>query len=288
MKAYDELKRLNQWVGWQTEERNGKATKIPKNPHTGGNALSNTPSTWADVNTAWRAVKQHGWSGLGFVFTIQSGIVGVDLDNCFDGDALKPWADDIYRMLDSFTEYSPSGRGLHIFVRGEIPSSINKSTDGVEMYNELRYFTMTGKTFGDERPLASRPVEIAALHAAFAEPAREPVEPRSYEPGTVTEKQVADAIKHIPRRMDYYDWLRVLMAVHDEYPDGRGIAICEAWSPGYEGEVARKFRSFDRTSKSGVTIATLFHMAKKNGWQNGHRGGRRTTHLQKMKALAAA
>lgn len=297
--ALDELKAIPHWVGWHAEERGGKVTKVPKNPHTGNNASSNDPKTWADVNTAWRAVKRHGWTGLGFVFTIGTGIVGVDLDDCFEPAPppgkrrLKPWAYDIYRMLNSFTEKSPSGNGLHIYCKGEIPASINRSAEGVEMYNELRYFTVTGDVFypgPKNAPIAERSTELQALYWCFGDgPKEEPSKPRVYTPNSVDEKQIADALKHIPKRMDYYDWLRVLMAVHDAFPNSTGIRLCEAWSPGYDGEVEHKFRSFDRTAKSGVTVATLFHMAKENGWQTIRPQKRRVmTHKQKMAALAAA
>lgn len=71
----------------------------------------------------------------------------------------------------------------------------------------------------------------------------------------------------LPMHMDYLDWLRVLMAVHDVYPGSDGVALVEAWSPGHRGEVAAKFRSFDRTAKEGVSIGTLVHMAKQYGYK---------------------
>jgi len=59
------------------------------------------------------------------------------------------------------------------------------------------------------------------------------------------------------------------MAVHDALPDDRGIALVESWSPGYPGEVARKWHSFKRAPTSGnrVTVATLFGIAKRYGYQ---------------------
>lgn len=291
MKAYDELKKIPQWIGWAEEVRGDKATKIPKNPRTGGNAATNNPDTWTDVNTAWRAVKRHGWTGLGFVFTIKAGIVGVDLDHCFDEDGiLKPWASDIYRMLDSFTEYSPSGEGLHILCRGEVQGSINQSSDGFEMYNEFRYFTMTGDAYGPEKPLRDCSKELQALYAAYTEPRlTEPKRASNYQPRDVSEKEIAEALRHIPKQQDYLDWVRVLMAVHDVYPNYTGVSLIESWSPGYRGEVEAKFKSFDETAKSGVTVATLFHMAKQHGWQPQRRKRRKPmTHKQRMQALAAA
>ena len=43
----DNLKKMPIWVNWKLEERNGKKTKIPYNPRTGGKAQSNNPHTWS-------------------------------------------------------------------------------------------------------------------------------------------------------------------------------------------------------------------------------------------------
>ncbi|MCB0106336.1 MAG: bifunctional DNA primase/polymerase [Caldilineaceae bacterium] len=74
---------------------------------------------------------------------------------------------------------------------------------------------------------------------------------------------VSDALSHIPAQLSYQEWVSVLMAVHSAYPDDRGVTLCEAWSPGYDGEIAAKFKSFN---SNGVTIGTLAYMAKQHGW----------------------
>ena len=74
--------------------------------------------------------------------------MGIDLDHVVDPHTgeVQPWALEIVQRLDSYTEYSPSGTGLHIFVHGDIPDAgrkktINKDTgEAVEMYREKRYF----------------------------------------------------------------------------------------------------------------------------------------------------
>ena len=72
----------------------------------------------------------------------------------------------------------------------------------------------------------------------------------------------------LPPHGDYNaDWLPVLMAVHDAFPDQRGIDLIEQWSPGYKGEVGRKWRSFEGYSGPRVTIASLFHRAKQYGYE---------------------
>lgn len=264
------LKTLSQWVGYT-------AAKVPMCAHTGGAASSNNPDTWATAAQAWSAKKRYGWAGIGYVFTIGAGVVGVDLDDCFDDDGrLSDDARQIVKMLNSYTELSPSGKGLHILACGSIPHSVKKP--GFEMYNELRYFTVTGRVYGAAAveegfatgDIEDRNTELNALHVVYdgdVEPRPAPVRTRTTAQ-TTDEAEIARALSHIPSRGDYNtDWLPILMAVHDAMPDERGVALIESWSPGYPGEVARKFRSFDRTAKGGVTVATLFGIAKRYGFQ---------------------
>lgn len=258
----NDLKQLPQWVGYT-------AQKVPMNPHTGRAASSTDPTTWATAAEAWSAKKRHGWAGIGYVFTISAGVIGVDLDDCFDDDGrLSDVAGQIVTMLDSYTELSPSGKGIHILARGSIPHSVK--TPGVEMYNEMRYFTVTGNRLQAYSPnIEDRAAELLALFVTFGGD-MEPAAPRLASPRPAQTTQEADvrrALSMLPKTGDYNSyWLKVLMAVHDAFPNETGIQLIEEWSPGYKGEVARKWRSFDRTGKDGVTIATLFHLAKGYGY----------------------
>ena len=260
------LKLMPQWVGHKN--------KVPMNPRTGRPAQSNNIATWDTAAAAWSAKSRHGWDGIGFVFTIEAGVIGIDLDHCLDGDGfLLPWAADIVTCMNSYTEYSPSGQGLHILSRGTIPRSIQFDIDGggkFEMYNELRYFTVTGKSLNVTEEVALRQKELDAMFVTFGgdlEPKPLPAVKKTNQSDTTT-ADIEDALKVMPVHGDYATyWLKVLMAIHDAFPDERGVSLAEAWSPGKRGEVRRKFRSFDRTSKNGVTIASLFHMAKEYGWK---------------------
>jgi len=270
MRTLAELKTLSQWVGYTP-------SKVPMCPHTGGAASSNNPETWGTAAQAWAAKKRYGWAGVGYVFTIGAGVVGVDLDDCFDdNDRLTDDARQIVQMLNSYTERSPSGKGLHILACGSIPHSVKKP--GFEMYNELRYFTVTGNQYGAAAvkmgyasgDIEDRSTELGSLFAVYGDFNQTPLppQPRPANAQTTDEADIAKALAHIPARGDYNgDWLPILMAVHDALPDDRGVALIESWSPGYPGEVARKFRSFDRTAKGGITIATLFGIAKRYGYQ---------------------
>jgi putative DNA primase/helicase len=72
-----------------------------------------------------------------------SGLVGIDIDKCVIDGKLTEKAWDIVEMLDSYTEISTSGTGLHIIMKGYVPGDRNRK-DGVEMYDKNRFFVMTG------------------------------------------------------------------------------------------------------------------------------------------------
>ncbi|MCI8855688.1 MAG: nucleoside triphosphatase [Clostridiaceae bacterium] len=152
-----ELKSLPQWV-----VRRGK---VPINPRMGDGAKAGQPNTWATFEEAVQA--SASYDGIGFEFH-NNGVVGVDLDRVIDPETgiADPAALEAVERLNSYTEYSPSGTGLHIYVRGKIP--VNGRKGGArEMYQAKRYFTVTGKPFGDVRPLADRSKEIVELFAEW-------------------------------------------------------------------------------------------------------------------------
>lgn len=278
MTTLTNLKQLPQWVAYSTD-------KVPINPHTGGAASSADPQTWGTAAQAWSRKSRQGLAGIGFVFTKQSGIVGLDLDNCYDGDDLKPYALEVVQCLSSYTERSPSGRGLHILVRGEIPHSLK--TKEVEIYDELRYFTVTGDALAAYNgPIESCPDALMALWVTFGGDLNERPLPDVRDDVKLewSENDIAGMLAKLPPQGSYNeDWLPVLMAVHSYFPDERGVRLIEQWSPGYPGEVRRKWRSFSNTARDGVGIGTLVHKAKLNGWQSPYsrpenRPGRRTSH----------
>ncbi|HBP87606.1 MAG TPA: AAA family ATPase [Nitrospirales bacterium] len=140
------LRELPQWVCWRLQERGGKLTKVPYSPkHPHSCADTTDPATWGTFEQACLACQQHKFSGVGFVFSKDDPYCGVDLDKCRDPQTgmLEPWAQEIVHMLNSYTEVSPSGTGVHIITRGSIPGPRNR-TGHFEMYEKGRFFCMTG------------------------------------------------------------------------------------------------------------------------------------------------
>lgn len=142
-----ELKALPRWVCWKFEQRGGKVTKVPYTP-TGRRAKSNDPATWAAFDECRAAHEGGCFDGIGFQLD-GSGIVGVDIDHA--RDAAGNWntaAADITERLASYAEISPSGEGVHIFIKAVKPGSKSKNAAaGVEMYDTKRFFTVTGNLY---------------------------------------------------------------------------------------------------------------------------------------------
>jgi putative DNA primase/helicase len=166
-----ELKALPQWVCWREESRgNGKMAKPPIDPKTGGKASVSNPSTWATFEVAleyYEEFKEHGCCGIGFMFTAEDPYTGVDLDKCRNPEtgAIDSWALEVINRVSSYTEVSPSGTGLHTWVKGKLPPGRNRSGK-IESYDHKRYFTVTGQMLPESATaIEERQVELNALYA---------------------------------------------------------------------------------------------------------------------------
>ena len=139
---------------WKYEERNGRKTKVPYQPETGLGAKSNDPSSFVPYKTA---VQASGYDGIGI--GIFNGICAIDLDNCVsDSGYYTQTAAEIVALMHSYTEYSPSGNGLHIlfsakgFQYDTKRFYIMNHQAGIEVYvagATNKYVTVTGNRCED-------------------------------------------------------------------------------------------------------------------------------------------
>lgn len=144
-----------QWVCWRYSDRDSsKPAKLPLSPSTGEPADVTNPADWSDLTTAqlyhyegeiigYRETVPTNTDGFGFVFTADDPYVGVDIDDCVTlTGRIKPWAVDILNKLDCYTEFSPSGTGIHCVCQGSLPNG-NARSANLELYEEGRFFTVT-------------------------------------------------------------------------------------------------------------------------------------------------
>lgn len=205
-----ELKQRQQWVTWRfekegqpvTKDTDG-ATKPPYNARTGHKASSTNPNTWTSFSMAVQAAQQRKHDGIGFMFSPDDPFTGIDLDDCIKDGVMEPWALDIVATMNSYTEISPSGTGVKIWVQGTIPTSVK--TPQIEIYSLARYFTVTGQHF-DSTPTTIRNVNgaLTRLYESIkAESSTTIAQPRAH--ATVgddharqwAQRKLADAIRMV-------------------------------------------------------------------------------------------
>ena len=118
------------WVCW-AYVRKDRWSKIPINAATRRRAKSNDPATWTTFDLAMKRAMDDRTLGVGFVFTADNGICGVDLDDAVDPATgrLYPWAAQIVPSLDTYTEWSPSGTGVKLYLYGRKPKGAGCGRD---------------------------------------------------------------------------------------------------------------------------------------------------------------
>ena len=162
-----ELKALPNWVLWRylpPRSHGQKWRKVPFQPN-GKTADTTDRSTWSRFEECCAAYARGGLDGVGFVFDGEIGAdglcyCGVDLDSCIEnGKDIHSLARARIKQLNTYTGLSVSGTGFHCIARAK-PLDRSVKFDGVEIYTKARYFTFTGKAFGE---IKAAPTEIIAL-----------------------------------------------------------------------------------------------------------------------------
>lgn len=175
---------------WNESKHNGVGgyDKPPVNPYTLYNGSSDNPESLATYDEAVAQIGKtahvnvKGYEGLlnceivgvGIAFS-GSGIAGIDLDNVVDRERseLTPEAAEIIELMNTYTEVSPSGTGLHILFFGTLPEKIKKiakpkkdifGTDKAEyQLFDSGYMTISGLSLKPRREIAERTDQVAEL-----------------------------------------------------------------------------------------------------------------------------
>lgn len=119
-------------------------SKVPITPVSLDYASVSKPESWGSFDEATQEVISENADGIGYVFH-DNGIVGIDIDTGYDDEGfLTDLAMDIITLCKSYTEISRSGRGFHIFLKGNLPFKGRNNQNGVEIYKDKRWFITTG------------------------------------------------------------------------------------------------------------------------------------------------
>ncbi len=133
------LTNRGRWLLWEYEWNGEKWDKVPIHPKRGHKSDPTSSDTWVSFDEIQEAYERRNTDGVGFAFSSDDLVVGIDLDDCVEAD----WSDDVIDRLDTWTERSPSKTGYHLYLLGVLPDGGNRSGD-VELYDQNRFFTVTG------------------------------------------------------------------------------------------------------------------------------------------------
>lgn len=166
-----ELRERRQWVCWNTD-------KAPCSARTGQAASVTDPRNFGTFEQAISGMQAHRHlEGVGFVFTDGDPFVGADLDRCIDADGtISGDQQAIIDLLDTYTERSQSGSGIHVVAKGTLPVG-GRKVGNLEVYQSGRFFALTGDIIEERRVINERQDELAQLYEqAFGTDEAEEVE----------------------------------------------------------------------------------------------------------------
>lgn len=296
------LRTLDQWVLWRLEQRQGekKPTKVPY-ATAGAKAESDNPVTWASFADACAAFLAGNYDGVGFVFSEHDPYAGIDFDGCVAGEHVDPQTDLWLRKLDSYSEFSQSGTGIHTIVIGKLPGGGRKSQKhGVEMYDRLRFFVVTGDhVAGAPADVRERQAELTALHGEIFPPKEkpQPTTPRTNGHAAIPADDEALLQRMFAARngADIEALWRGSLSAHGDDESAADLALCNhlAFYTGNDAErMDRLFRQsglmrdkWDRAARTGETYgagtiaraiaatSTTYTGHRTNGSANGHSNG---------------
>lgn len=86
----------------------------------------------------------------------------------------------------------------------------------------------------------------------------------------ITPELIRSALAHVSALVDRDQWAKICMSIKSEFPDETGFDLFDAWSQTagdvYNAKATRDTWKSVRAS-GGVTVGTLLHLAKQNGWE---------------------
>lgn len=154
-----ELRAIPQWIVWRMEDVGAsKPSKVPFNARTGHLSSVTDPSTWSTFEECLSVVENY--SGIGFVFTENDPYSFIDLDNTNGDQTALNIQLKIFNEFDSYSEISPSGKGLHIIVKGKV--KVGRRRSFIEIYSSQRYATMTGNVYHN-KPINDQQEKLSQL-----------------------------------------------------------------------------------------------------------------------------
>jgi hypothetical protein len=268
-----------QWLAWRFEQKPGdkKPSKVPYylsgKRRMGEQGSAEDRAALAGFDEVCTAAATGKFSGIGFAFLPGDGLIGIDIDGAINPETgeISERAAAIIAACNSYTEYSPSRKGVHIIVQGE--SETFKSNDiGLEVFCGRQFFTVTGS------PYAGSPPDVAPIRASVLARLKATVDEAKNKgrasapllPVVIDGRaKLESALAFVSPDCGYEEWIGIGMAIHAELGDG-AFSVWDAWSakgskyPGH-ATISNHWKSFK--PGKGITGATIFKRAMDAGWR---------------------
>lgn len=272
-----ELKSRKQWLIWRYEPHKDpqkKPLKVPywvsgKKRH-GVQGDDRDRAMLATFDTALSAAMLGDYTGLGFAFLPDDGLVGIDIDKCVDGDGvISDLASEVLALCPSYAERSPSGTGFHIICNGST-ETFKSNAVGLEVFCGSQFFTVSGDSLSAD-VTALQPISGAALVRLreLVRPAKVVAKPAPPVGNGSDRARLESALAFVSA--DGYDqWIRVGMAIFSALGEP-GFAVWNYWSSkseSYDGEEScrKHWKSFG-TRGTQITDSTVYRLAMDAGWK---------------------
>lgn len=294
MQAPSLLRELKGWLVWRWVQRPGKAkaSKVPYyitgEARRGAQGSESDRAKMATFEEAKAFAIRHNFPGVGFAFMPEFGITGLDFDDCVIDGKVDRKVEEL--TAGTYTEYSPSGNGVHAFVLGVYPDhkdspprNPERDKFGCETFQGKGFLTFTGlptdltETTGDENsisPLPQHVIDYFGTRFVHVRALREKYEGDGKPVFGFSEEQIEGYLKALPEDLSYDEWVKVGMAVHHE-TYGEGFALWDEWSatsPKYTDTAysMQRWESFGvNNSVEYTTMGTVLQMLRQNGVETG-------------------
>lgn len=286
-----------QWLVWGYRPGETEEKKYRKMPHyaDGGRRFSDQGSEkdrkrLVTLVDAVAAVSRGDFDGVGFAFLPDDGLIGIDLDGMIDPETgeISERCEAIIDACDSYTELSPSGKGVHIFCAQEHAEGLRtfKSNKvGVEVFIGAQFFTFTGRVWPGAsvaiNPMPPRTlarlratveagkVKPAAASEGPAAPANIPASPDGFQRSLAQTVALAEEALAFIDPSDYVEWIAIGQACRASL-GAAGYALWDAWSsraPNYAGaaDTEKRWKTFKGEMTS---VGAIFKKAEAAGWES--------------------
>ncbi len=279
----------SQWLMWRYEPGETAEKKPRKMPYyaDGGRRFGDQGSDrdrarLVDFAAAVEAAAAADMDGVGLAFLPGDGLVGIDLDAMINPDTgeVSERLEQIVAACDSYTEWSPSGTGVHVIGLSDEAATFKSNKIGIEVFVGRQFFTFTGARFGDA-PADVEPISPAVIRRLYVTVKGKPEpSPVATVPAAPPREQVGGKVRSLAETValaeealqsldcdEYQQWIEIGMACKAGLGSA-GYLVWDTWSARsakYAGgdDTAKRWAGFE---PSTIGLAALFSRAESAGW----------------------